>query len=427
MGLPGRARDSFGHRPILRIVPSLGDEASADALIRLCDATHDVAPPEIGGVVSSAVGGGTALGSKGLDALARGTRLLVELYMATRVGLRPETRRLEWSVFHEYARAFSRMPARAEQVAPWWEEQRRRVSGTTYWNKWGKVRRFHEWAAEEHGQPNPYKGMLRPRKPRTVPVPLEDHEAERIWNYARTCGVSETLALAMLILGTGVRIGEAANIRRSDIFESFIRIPDGKTGQREVAIPHPDFPGVVKTVGRGDYLWIGFDGKRRDVRSLTHLWRSICAACGIYGRKAGPHAARHRFALKLLEKSGDIRTVQWGLGHASLSSTVGYLTLRPKHIIDNWEKYSPLSDFEDRPAVVGKVSLKRIPRLQVLEEIRRVGGWVAPIEIARALGRPPGTINRLCWTMAREGELVSDGHGRYALPGMVQGGGVAAG
>ena len=60
-------------------------------------------------------------------------------------------------------------------------------------------------------------------------------------------------------------------------------------------------------------------------------------------------------------------------------------------------------------------SKKRVPRLQVLDEIRRLGGWVAPIDIARSLGRPAGTINRLCWTMARDGELVSDGSGKYAI------------
>lgn len=125
------------------------------------------------------------------------------------------------------------------------------------------------------------------------------------------------------------------------------------------------------------------------------------------------HDARHRFALVLLAKSGDIRVVQWGLGHESLSSTLVYIRLRPRHVLDQWSKLSPLAGFE--AGAVRALSKKRLPREDVLAAVRNAGGWVSPAELARRLGRPSGTVNRLMWCMARDGELVSDGAGKYAL------------
>lgn len=51
----------------------------------------------------------------------------------------------------------------------------------------------------------------------------------------------------------------------------------------------------------------------------------------------------------------------------------------------------------------------------VLTAVRNAGGWVSPADLARRLGRPTGTVNRLMWCMARDGELVSDGSGKYAI------------
>lgn len=344
---------------------------------------------------------------------ARSTALLVQLYQATRASLRPETRRVDASVYREYADAFPALPTRPDQLAAFLMEQQGEHAGTTYWNKYGKWRRFHEWAHEAHGAPNPFAGLTAPRKPRTVPFPLEDHEAQRVWALAWQSGNAEWIALAMLLLGTGARIGEIARIRRSHVMRDVVIIPDGKTGGREIPIPHPRFAEVVAALGRGDLLWVTPGGAPRSVQGLTQTWRHICGRVGIYGRKAGPHAARHRFALVLLARSGDIRVVQWGLGHESLSSTLVYIRLRPRHVLDQWAKLSPLAGFE--AGSVRAPSKKRLPREDVLTAIRNDGGWVSPADLARRLGRPSGTVNRLLWCMARDGELVSDGAGKYAL------------
>ena len=272
------------------------------------------------------------------------TALLVQLYLTTQAWKRPETQRVLRSKLGAFAAAYPILPQSPLEFLPYLQRRQATVKEWTYRGDFRVIYRFFVWCAKQHGVVNPMADMVPPRKPKTVPQRIEDHEARAVYAYAAAHAVEhpEWLALAQLLLGTGMRIGELTALRRSNVMLDHIVIPTGKTGGRIVPIPHEDFHALIERVGKGDHLWLT-DGKPRSVKGLTNTWRMLCGHVGVFGRKAGPHSARHRFAVKLLENTGDIRAVQWALGHETLTSTVIYLKmLEGTALIQRWASISPL-------------------------------------------------------------------------------------
>lgn len=267
----------------------------------------------------------------------------VDRYLETLVNLRPETVRGRASKLRQYARAAPVLgdPGEAHRYLL---RRRERLADATYRSEWQALRHFHAWASAEYGIRDPFERGKPPRKAKTIPVRLDEHEAAAILQAAEDSGRPDLHAMAMLLLGVGLRIGELAALRRSRIGRRVIVIPDGKTGQREVPVPDARFNELVAQIGRDDYLWVTKDGKPRSVKGLTNTWRRLCRRVGVTGRKAGPHAARHRVGKVVIKKAGaDLRTVQWLLGHADVSSTLVYAGLEPDEVLDRWDELSPLA------------------------------------------------------------------------------------
>ncbi len=175
-----------------------------------------------------------------------------------------------------------------------------------------------------------------PRLPRSLPKALSEEEAADL-----VSGVSELAdepwvaardtALAVLLYGCGLRIGEALALDVADSPAGDAMTIRGK-GSKERLVPvlpvarqalaryvalcpwpmPPDAP-LFRGV-RGGRLQAGVVQRRlRDLRRLLGLPET-----------ATPHALRHSFATHLLARGGDLRAIQELLGHASLSTTQRY-------------------------------------------------------------------------------------------------------
>ena len=200
-----------------------------------------------------------------------------------------------------------------------------------------------------------YRALRTPRQPRTLPKPIaadlalrlaDAHEQldETPWIAARNA------AIFTLLYGCGLRIAEALAIRRGEA-------PDRTTETlrvigkgRKIRIV-PVLPVVGEAVeayirlcpyvapAEGP-LFLGAKGGQLNPRIIQRAMEKLRATLGL-PESATPHALRHSFATHLLSSSGDLRTVQELLGHASLSTTQGYTAVDTERLIETYDRAHP--------------------------------------------------------------------------------------
>jgi site-specific recombinase XerD len=100
----------------------------------------------------------------------------------------------------------------------------------------------------------------------------------------------------MILLDTGLRIGEIVNLKMADV--------------------------------------------HMDEGYLKLMFSRLAKASGI--RRLHAHLCRHTFATRFLINGGDIFTLQQILGHSTLEMVRHYVNLASSHIAIQHQKYSPL-------------------------------------------------------------------------------------
>lgn len=147
----------------------------------------------------------------------------------------------------------------------------------------------------------------------------------------------------LLILNTGLRLGEICALRKSDIdFRSgFLRIersaarvrdgsgtrlvvqaPKSNSSVRLVAIPNDMLEllkATTQSIQRGNYLLTNTDTPM-EPRTLQYRYRKLLERCGIRYRNF--HALRHTYATRCMESGVDIKSLSELLGHADIRTTL---------------------------------------------------------------------------------------------------------
>jgi integrase len=200
--------------------------------------------------------------------------------------------------------------------------------------------------AERHGRISRNVAALvpAPRKAATkVDDALDSDEASRVLSAASGDRLE---ALAVLVLATGLRQGEALNLRWSDIDldASILRVVKAKTdaGVRQLSLPdfavaalrrhraaqrleqiaatRWDDPGLVFTTSVGS---------RIHSRNALHWWHDLTVRAGVGRRRF--HASRHTAATLMLNNGVPLEVVSATLGHAGLAITSDiYAKVRPE-------------------------------------------------------------------------------------------------
>jgi len=183
------------------------------------------------------------------------------------------------------------------------------------------------------------QGLASPKRPRRLPVFLQEGEVERLleapltmkrpryapWQRWRDRAILETL------YGCGLRVRELADLRRRDVdlVGDTVRV-FGK-GARERIVPVGRFAAHairsyldLRGGLRGEeFLFAGRGGARLGVRGVQRLLKPLLRHAGL-SMALTPHKLRHSFATHLLDRGADLRSVQQMLGHRRLGTTQVY-------------------------------------------------------------------------------------------------------
>jgi site-specific recombinase XerD len=169
-----------------------------------------------------------------------------------------------------------------------------------------------------------------PKKAQTLPVILSPQEVEQFLACLRNHKARTVLTVCY---AAGLRISEAVALKPTDIDSQrmTVRVRQGKGRKDRYVMLSERLLETLRAWYRAarPKLWL-FPGKPPH-RPITR--DSIAESCerahqlSALTKPVTPHSLRHAFAVHLLERGTDVRTIQLLLGHRSLATTARYLRM----------------------------------------------------------------------------------------------------
>jgi site-specific recombinase XerD len=203
------------------------------------------------------------------------------------------------------------------------------------------------------------KGIKVPFRSREAPS-MEEVEKMLTYRCRKPDEDARYHMMTLLLMTTGLRISEAAGLRKSGINLAKRELKVVGKGDKEGMVPllpvtvdaireymraHPDggspflFPGKGKTG-----YW--------SIYSYEKTLKRACAAVGI--KKYTPHCLRHFFATYTLEHGAKLEVVSKILRHAKVGTTADiYRHVRTGEMHEEQAKFSPLSQQPPAPRLAG--------------------------------------------------------------------------
>jgi len=225
---------------------------------------------------------------------------------------------------------------------------------------------FFSWLkCEELIPDNPVAHLKTPKLERKVVQAINPKEIELLLNQCsqKTYLGCRNRAILMMLLDTGMRVSELANLNLDDVDmgSGSILIKHGKGGkQRLVRIGSRARKALWKYVtvyrrSNCDRLFLNRSGESLDSTGIKLMIRRLGKKTGISGVHV--HRLRHTFAISYLRNGGDIFTLKYLLGHSSLNMVQDYLgSLSADDARQAHERFSPLDNLiipKILPKVVG--------------------------------------------------------------------------
>ncbi len=168
----------------------------------------------------------------------------------------------------------------------------------------------------------------------------------------RITGIREWMVIDILT-STGIRVGEAANIRCGDIktndyeYEIFIRCGKGSRS-RHVQIPFSLKQHLLKYLAwkreqeelshYDDHLFYGQRGPWT-TQAIQQIVKKYLKILNFYEKGKSVHSLRHSYAVQLYRIERDILCVKKQLGHTSVNSTQIYTQATKDDIQKQIEKF----------------------------------------------------------------------------------------
>jgi len=272
------------------------------------------------------------------------TEKAIEEFMTSRGGLRPMTQQEYRKHLAQFQKVFPRLPKNPQPIQSWLNSFSGLAPETIH-SRFRTIRTFyrqiHLWRPNI---PNPMPlvrpPILHPKAMRT----FADSELHRLFNRPLS---SQDQALLTLLLDTGPRATECANLVWNDVSPGFV-VLRGKTGERIVPVSETTYrlllalkPTLPPAAGDRHV----FMGKRGPLsyQGIYRRVRRLCNQAGITGRRCSPHTFRHTFGTDYAAADGcDPKVLQDILGHRDFKTTLRYIQNNPRRMAVNHSRCTPL-------------------------------------------------------------------------------------
>ncbi len=191
------------------------------------------------------------------------------------------------------------------------ELERKGLSPRTVVHQLADLRCLLRWAVDSYYlSRTPFPSRLLPRIAQGPPDRLSERDVDTLTTLPEPWGF-----YLRLLLGTGLRWGEACRAEAVHVERGMLMIPVSKSGRVRRVPVHPELMAEIR-VRVGRLLPRQVSGSfNRTVRTLS----------GIEGFHV--HQTRHTFACRYLEDGGTLHVLQQILGHASVVTTQRYASM----------------------------------------------------------------------------------------------------
>jgi len=242
-----------------------------------------------------------------------------------------------------------------------WATQPAHVQPWVWTQRLSFVRGFaRHWSATDPRTEVPPLGLLPYRSLRSRPYLYSDEEIRRLLKAAKSLASRHPLrpwtyyCLFGTLVVTGLRLGEALNLRTEDVdwSEGLLTIRDTKFGKSRLVPLHPSTCKVLAAYAkrrdslfgvRGEaHFFVNQNGNRLDQGDVHRIFYALSQQIGMRAPSAshGPrlHDFRHRLAIQSLVqwyRSGQdverlLPVLSTYLGHSHVSDTYWYLSACPE-------------------------------------------------------------------------------------------------
>ncbi len=237
---------------------------------------------------------------------------------------------------------------------PFTPAQTELLSASTVHGHVRTLRAFFSWLATEGLIAFNVANDLKPPKvPKKVVSTLSDEEIKAILSTLSATSPSEARnqTIFMLLLDSGIRIGELVNLKIEDVQmnEGLMKVmgkgkkerivPIGNNAQRSLQRylfryrPEPAHKGF-------DNVFLSITGNPLTENSIKLMFTRLAQRAGV--NRLHAHLCRHTFATRFLINGGDVFSLQQILGHSTLEMVRHYVNLASSHVVIQHQKYSPL-------------------------------------------------------------------------------------
>ena len=161
---------------------------------------------------------------------------------------------------------------------------------------------------------------------------LSVDEEESMVRYVTHIGQADVAELLLVAINTGLRMGEIRRLTARDLGEGLITVWESKSGKPR-SVP---LISKVKAILEARAVDLNptdklFEGMSKD--KVRHYWDLGRRHLGLtYDTQFVPHAMRHTFCSRLVQRGVDIVSISKLAGHSSIQMTMRYAHLAPDNL-----------------------------------------------------------------------------------------------